>query len=62
MTTMGADVEWAVFSIMTEIMTPKALGEGGCGSMMDGNVDNPSGGGEDVRSIGERLEKGPVES
>ena len=62
MTTMGADVEWAIFLIVTEIMTPKALGEGRCRSAADRDVDDSSGGGESLRSIGERDEKGPIES
>ena len=59
---MGADVEWAILSIMAEIVTPKALSESGCGSATDGDVDNSGGGGEDLHSIGEGLEKGSVES
>ena len=62
LTTMGADVEWTIFSIMAEIMTPKALSEGGCGSTADGDMDDSSGGGESLRSIVERDKKGPVES
>ena len=59
--TMGTDVEQAIFSIMTEIMTPKALSEGTCGLAADRDVDNSSGGGESLRSIRERDEKGPIE-
>ena len=62
LTTVGTDVEWAIFSIMTEIMTPKAFGEGRCGSAVDRDVDDLSGGGESLCSIGERDEKGPIES
>ena len=62
MTTMGTDVEWAILSIMTEIVTPKALSEGRCGSTADRDVDNSSGGGESLHSIGERNEKGSIES
>ena len=62
MTTMGADVEWAIFSIMAEIMTPKALSEGGCGSTADVDVNDSSGGGESLRSVRERDKKGPIES
>ena len=62
MTTVGTDVEWAIFSIMTEIMTPKAFGEGRCRLAADRDVDDSSGGGESLRSIGERDEKGPIES
>ena len=47
---------------MTKIVTPKALGEGRRGSATDRDVDNPSGGREDWRSIGKRLKKGLVES
>ena len=61
LTTMGADVEWAIFSIMTEIMTPKTLSEGGCRSAADRDVDNSSGGGESLCSIVERDKKGPIE-
>ena len=35
---MGADVKGAIFSIVTEIVTPKALGEGGCGLATDRDV------------------------
>ena len=59
---MGADVEWAIFSIMTEIMTLKALGEGRCGSAADRDVDDSSGGGESLHSVRERDKKGPIES
>ena len=62
MTTMGADVEWAIFLIMTEIVTPKTLSEGGCGSAADRDVDDASGGGESLCSIVERDKKGPIES
>ena len=62
LTTMGADVEWAIFSIMAEIMTPKALGESGCGSSADGDMDDSSGGRESLCSIVERDKKGPIES
>ena len=62
LTTMGADVEWAIFSIMTEIMTPKTLSEGGCGLAADRDVDDLSGGGERLCSIREGDEKGPIES
>ena len=62
LTTVGTDVEWAILSIMTEIMTPKALGEGRHGSAADRDVDNSSGGGESLRSIGERDKKGLIES
>ena len=61
MTTMGTNVEWTILLIVTEIVTLKAFSEGGCGSTMDGDVDNASGGREDSCSIGERLKKGPVE-
>ena len=61
LTTVGTDVEWTILSIMTEIMTPKAFGEGGGRSAMDGDIDNSSQGGENSRSIGERLKKGSVE-
>ena len=61
MTTLGADVEQAILSIMTEVMTPKALGEGRRRSATDGDMDDLSGGREDLCTIGERLEKGPVE-
>ena len=61
LTAMGTNVEWAILLIVTEIMTPKAFGEGRGRSAMDGDVDNSSGGGEDLCSIGERLKKGPVE-
>ena len=60
--TVGTDVEWAILLIMTEIMTPKALGEGRCGLAMDRDVDDLSGGGESPGSIGESHEKGSVES
>ena len=59
---MGADVEWAIFSIMTEIMTLKALSEGGCRSAADRDVDDSSGGGESLCSIVERDKKGSIES
>ena len=59
---MGTDVEWAIFSIMTEIMTPKALGEGRCRSAADRDMDDSSGGRESLRFIGERDEKGSIES
>ena len=62
LTTMGTDVEWAIFSIMAEIMTPKALSEGRCGSVVDRDVDDSSGGRESLCSIRERDEKGPIES
>ena len=62
LTTMGTDVEWAIFSIVTEVMTPKALSEGGCRSTADGDVDDSSGGGKSLCSILERDEKGSVES
>ena len=42
-------------------MTLKAFGEDRGRSVMDGDVDNLSGSGEDLCSIGERLKKGPVE-
>ena len=60
--TMGTDVEWAILSIMTEIMTPKALSEGRCGLAADRDMDDLSGGGESLCSIGEGDEKGPIES
>ena len=60
MTTMGTDIEGTILSIVTEIVTPKALGEGGCWSTTDGDMDNSSGGGEDTGSIGEGLKKGLV--
>ena len=59
---MGTDIEWAVLLIVTKVMTPKAFSEGGCGSSTDGDMDNPSGGGEDQGSVRERLEKRPIES
>ena len=62
LTAVGTDVEWAILLIMTEIMTPKTLGEGRCGSMTDRDVDDSSGGGESPCSIGERHEKGSIES
>ena len=61
LTTVGTDVEWTILLIMTEIMTPKAFGEGGGKSTMDGDMDDSSWGGEDWCSIGERLKKGSVE-
>ena len=60
--TMGADIEWAVLSIMTKIVTPKALGESGCRSVVNGDVDDSGGGREVLCSVGEGLEKGSVES
>ena len=62
MTTVGADVKWAILSIMSEIMTLKALGEGRCGSAVDRDMDDLSGGGESLCSIRERHEKGSIES
>ena len=60
---MGTDIEWAVFLIVTEIMTPKALGEGRYGLENDGDMDNSSGSRKkDLCSIRELLEKGPIES
>ena len=59
---MGADVKGEILSIMTEIVTLKALSEDRCGLVTDRDVDDPSGGGEDQCSIRERLKKGPVES
>ena len=60
--TMGADVEWAILSIMAEVMTPKALGKGGCGSTADRDVDDSSGSRESLCSIVERNKKGSIES
>ena len=57
MTTLGVDVEWAILSIMTEVMTPKALGKGRRRLAMDGDMDDPSGGREDLCTVRERLEK-----
>ena len=62
LTTVGTDVEWAILSIMTEIMTPKAFGEGRCGLATDRDMDNLSGGGESLCSIRERHKKGPIKS
>ena len=62
LTTMGADVEWAIFLIMTKIMTPKTLSEGRCRSAADRDVDDSSGGGESLCSIVKRDKKGPIES
>ena len=62
LTTMGTNVEWTILSIVTEIMTLKAFSESRCGLMTDGDVTNSIGSGEDSHFIGERLEKGPVES
>ena len=62
MTTMGANIEWAIFSIMTEIMTPKTFGESRRGSTADRDVDDASGGGESLSSILKRDEKGSIES
>ena len=61
LTTVGADVEWAIFSIMTEIMTPKTLSEGGCGSPADRDVDDSSGSGESLGSVVKGDQKGPIE-
>ena len=61
LTTMGTNIEGAILSIVTEVMTPKAFGEGRGWSTMNGDMDDSSGGGEDSCSIGERLKKGPVE-
>ena len=58
--TVGTDIEGTILSIVTEIVTSKALSEGGCWLMTDGDMDNSSGGGEDTSSIWERLKKGPV--
>ena len=60
--TVWADVEWATFSIVTEIVTLKAFSEGGSGMLMDGDLDNPSRGGKDSCPIGKGLKKGPVGS
>ena len=57
---MGTDIKGTIFLIVTKIVTPKALGEGGCQSTTDGDMDNSSRGREDTCSIGERLKKGPV--
>ena len=62
LTTVGTDVEWAILSIMTEMMTPKALGEGRCWSVADRDVDDSSGGGESLCSIREGHKKGSIES
>ena len=59
---MGTDVEWAILSIMTKIMTPKALGKGRCGLVTDRDMDDLSGGRESLCSIRERHEKGWIES
>ena len=61
LTTMWANVEWTILSIVTEVMTLKAFGEGRGWSTMNGDMDDSSGGREDSCSIGERLKKGPVE-
>ena len=61
LTTVGTNVKWTILLIVTEVMTPKTFGEGGGWSAMDGDVDDSSQGGENSRSIGERLKKGPVE-
>ena len=60
--TLATDPAWAIFSIMTEIMTPKTLGESRCGSTADRDVDDARGGGESLCSILERDKKGSVES
>ena len=60
--TMGTNIKLTILSIVTEIMTPKAFGEGRCWSTMDGNMNNLSGGGGDLGSIGKRLKKELVES
>ena len=36
LTTMVTNVEWTILLIVTEIMTPKAFGEGRCWSTTDG--------------------------
>ena len=58
LTTVGTDVEWAILLIMTEIMTPKAHGEGRCGLVADRDVDDSSGGWrESVFHWGETRER-----
>ena len=50
---MGADVEGAVFAIVTCTMAPKAFGEGGSGATGDWDIKEVSGGREDRTIIAE---------
>ena len=45
--TVGTDIEQVIFLIVTEIMTLKAVGEGGCRSKTDGDANNSGRSGED---------------
>ena len=60
--TVWANVVWAILSIVTKIVTLKALGEGGHRTTMDGDLDNSSGGEKDPCPVGGRLEKSLVKS
>ena len=60
--TVGMDVKRTILWIVTKIVTLKAFGEGRCGSMADGNMNDLSGGRKDSGTIGERLEKESIKS
>ena len=50
--TVRADVVGAVFTVMTQTMTPKAFGEGGGGSTGNRDLNKSGGGRNDLGSIG----------